>query len=187
MPSSQITLGVVGSGGDGVITVGEMIAQAAASEGLDVIKTEAYGPQIRGGESSCTVRISQTPIEAQADVVDVMVIFNWPDYNRFKGEMVPAQDAVILYEASDPTPVPEGISPKGLKVAVPFVELATKFAGTMDNPNRTRSRRVPGRRVDPAADRGHCTVRRDGSGAGDSHHRAHPRRRGHRHATRPAA
>ena len=130
MPSSQITLGVVGSGGDGVITVGEMIAQAAASEGLDVIKTEAYGPQIRGGESSCTVRISETPIEAQADVVDVLVIFNWPDYNRFKGEMVPGQDAVILYEASDPTPVPEGISPKALKVAVPFVELATKFAGT---------------------------------------------------------
>jgi 2-oxoglutarate/2-oxoacid ferredoxin oxidoreductase subunit alpha len=130
MPSSQITLGVVGSGGDGVITVGEMIAQAAASEGLNVIKTEAYGPQIRGGESSCTVRISQAPIEAQADVVDVMVIFNWPDYNRFKGEMVPGQDAVILYEAADPTPVPEGISPKALKVAVPFIDIATKSAGT---------------------------------------------------------
>ncbi len=130
MPSSQITLGVVGSGGDGVITVGDMIAQAAASEGLNVIKTEAYGPQIRGGESSCTVRISQAPIEAQADVVDVLVIFNWLDYRRFGGEMVPAQDAVILYEASDPTPVPEGISTKALKVAVPFVELATKWAGT---------------------------------------------------------
>ncbi len=130
MPASQITLGVVGSGGDGVITVGDMIAQAAASEGLNVIKTEAYGPQIRGGESSCTVRISEAPIEAQADVVDVMVIFNWPDYTRFRGEMVPAQDAIILYEASDPTPVPEGISPKGLKVAVPFIDLATKEAGT---------------------------------------------------------
>jgi 2-oxoglutarate ferredoxin oxidoreductase subunit alpha len=130
MPSSQITLGVVGSGGDGVITVGDMIAQAAASEGLNVIKTEAYGPQIRGGESSCTVRISQAPIDAQADVVDVMVIFNWPDYNRFKGEMVPAQDAVILYEASDPTPAPEGISPKATQIAVPFTELATKWAGT---------------------------------------------------------
>ncbi|MGE5344397.1 MAG: 2-oxoacid:acceptor oxidoreductase subunit alpha [Acidithiobacillales bacterium] len=130
MPASQITLGVVGSGGDGVITVGDMIAQAAASEGLNVIKTEAYGPQIRGGESSCTVRISQTPIDAQADVVDVLVIFNWPDYNRFRGEMVPAQDAVVLYEASDPTPVPEGISAKALKVAVPFVDLATKAAGT---------------------------------------------------------
>ncbi len=130
MPSSQLTLGVVGSGGDGVITVGEMIAQAAASDGLNVIKTEAYGPQIRGGESSCTVRISEAPIEAQADTVDVLVVFNWPDFIRFKGEMAPTSDAIILYEAADPTPLPEGLPEKAQKIAVPFVELATKSAGT---------------------------------------------------------
>ncbi len=130
MPSTELTLGIVGSGGDGVITVGDIISQAAAFEGLNVIKTEAYGPQIRGGESSCNVRIAVKHIEAQADRVDVLVAFNWPDFNRFKGELLPGDDAIILYEASDPTPVPEGIAPKGVRVPVPFVQLATDSAGT---------------------------------------------------------
>jgi 2-oxoglutarate ferredoxin oxidoreductase subunit alpha len=130
MPSRELTLGIVGSGGDGVVTVGDIISQAAAFEGLNVIKTEAYGPQIRGGESSCNVRIAVKHIEAQADRVDVLVVFNWPDFNRFKGEMLPGDDAIILYEASDPTPVPEGIATKAQKIAVPFVQIATESAGT---------------------------------------------------------
>ncbi|HQR66203.1 MAG TPA: 2-oxoacid:acceptor oxidoreductase subunit alpha [Thermoanaerobaculia bacterium] len=130
MPSSELTLGIVGSGGDGVITVGDIVSQAAAFEGLNVIKTEAYGPQIRGGESSCNVRIAVKHIEAQADRVDVLVVFNWADYGRFKGEMVPGDDAIILYEASDPTPPPEGIAPKAQRIAVPYVQIATDAAGT---------------------------------------------------------
>jgi len=130
MPSRELTLGIVGSGGDGVITVGDIVSQAAAFEGLNVIKTEAYGPQIRGGESSCNVRIAEKPIEAQADKVDVLVVFNWADYGRFKGELVPADDALVLYEASDPTPVPEGFAETAKRIPVPFVQLASDSAGT---------------------------------------------------------
>ncbi|MFI5181057.1 MAG: 2-oxoacid:acceptor oxidoreductase subunit alpha [Thermoanaerobaculia bacterium] len=130
MPSTELTLGIVGSGGDGVITVGDIVSQAAAFEGLNVIKTEAYGPQIRGGESSCNVRIAVKPIEAQADRVDALVVFNWADYGRFKGELLPGDDAIILYESADPAPPPEGISPKAQRVAVPFLQIATEAAGT---------------------------------------------------------
>jgi Pyruvate/2-oxoacid:ferredoxin oxidoreductase gamma subunit len=52
MSRSDLTIAMVGSGGDGVVTMGDLIAMAAAREGLHVIKTEGYGPQIRGGESS---------------------------------------------------------------------------------------------------------------------------------------
>src|SRR4029077_1789947 len=58
MPTNDLTIAMVGSGGDGVVTMGNLIAQAAAREGLHVIQTEAYGPQIRGGEASCTVRVA---------------------------------------------------------------------------------------------------------------------------------
>ena len=40
----------VGAGGDGAVTAGDIIAGVCASEGLHIIKTEAYGPQIRGGD-----------------------------------------------------------------------------------------------------------------------------------------
>ena len=67
MSPNDLTIGMVGSGGDGVVTMGDLLALAAAREGLNVIKTEGYGPQIRGGESSCTVRVAAREIFAQAD------------------------------------------------------------------------------------------------------------------------
>ncbi|HEV8436172.1 MAG TPA: 2-oxoacid:acceptor oxidoreductase family protein, partial [Thermoanaerobaculia bacterium] len=61
---NEITLAIVGSGGDGAVAAGDILSMACARDGLHVIKTEAYGPQIRGGESSCTVRISANDIHA---------------------------------------------------------------------------------------------------------------------------
>jgi len=126
-------LALVGSGGDGVITMGDMIAQASASEGLNVIKIEAYGPQIRGGESSTTVRVSGNEIFAQADAVDVLVVFNWKDFGRFRGEITTASNAVIFSEAKDETEVDAGdlgAGPEATWIKVPFIDLAKEAAGT---------------------------------------------------------
>jgi 2-oxoglutarate ferredoxin oxidoreductase subunit alpha len=135
MPTGDLTFAMVGSGGDGVVTMGDMMAQAGASVGLHVMKVEAYGPQIRGGESSCTVRISATPIFAQGDLAQVLVVFNWADFSRFQGEIVAAPDAVILYEESDPTPREDielmtGAGEGTRWVPVPFIKLAKESAGT---------------------------------------------------------
>ncbi len=132
MPTGDLTLAMIGSGGDGVITMGEMVAQAGAREGLHVMKVEAYGPQIRGGESSCTVRISADPIFSQGDLVEVFVVFNWADFGRFRGELVPSQDVIVLYEASDATPLDQVVlnAANPRFVPVPFIQLAKDTAGT---------------------------------------------------------
>ena len=133
MPTRDLTFAIVGSGGDGVITVGDMMAQAGAAEGLHVMKVEAYGPQIRGGESSCTVRLSADPIFAQGDLVQVLVVFNWADFAQFRGEIIVAENAVVLYEATDETPRDEidlGPVSEVRWVPVPFIELAKESAGT---------------------------------------------------------
>ena len=102
MPTRDLTFAMVGSGGDGVITMGDMLAQAGASVGLHVMKVEAYGPQIRGGESSCTVRVSADPIYAQGDLVQVLVVFNWADFAQFRGEILGRrQERVLLVLAED--------------------------------------------------------------------------------------
>lgn len=135
MPTKDLTIAIVGSGGDGVVTVGDFLAQAGAREGLHCMKVEAYGPQIRGGESSCTVRISAHPIFAQGDLVDVMVAFNWADFARFRGEILASANAVVLYEADDPTPREEvephlGTTDGSRWIPVPFTKLAKEAAGT---------------------------------------------------------
>jgi 2-oxoglutarate ferredoxin oxidoreductase subunit alpha len=133
MPTRDLTFAIVGSGGDGVITVGDMMAQAGASEGLHVMKVEAYGPQIRGGESSCTVRLSADPIFAQGDLVEVLVVFNWADFGLFRGEIICGENAIVLYEATDETPhdqIDLGPVEEVKWVPVPFIELAKEAAGT---------------------------------------------------------
>lgn len=115
----ESSLSIVGSGGDGAVAAGDILSLACASQGLNVIKTEAYGPQIRGGESSCTVRLSTAPIFAQAGSLDALVIFNWKDYARFRDELVPAADAVLFHEAADAPPP----GTKGQLVAVPFTQM----------------------------------------------------------------
>jgi len=102
--TQQLTLSIVGSGGDGAVVAGDIIANACAHEGLNVIKTEAYGPQIRGGESSCTVRISATRIYTQADSIDAMVVFAWSDFARFRSELVLAENAIVFHDEADPPP-----------------------------------------------------------------------------------
>ena len=97
------------------------------------MKVEAYGPQIRGGESSCTVRLSADPIFAQGDLVQVLVVFNWADFARFRGEIVCGENAVILYEETDETPrdqIDLGPIEEVKWVPVPFIKLAKEAAGT---------------------------------------------------------
>jgi 2-oxoglutarate/2-oxoacid ferredoxin oxidoreductase subunit alpha len=118
----EISFSIVGSGGDGAVAAGDIIARACAGDGLHVIKTEAYGPQIRGGESSCTVRISDKPVFAQAGAVDALVVFSWSDFARFANELAPATDGIVFYEADD-SPPEGGV---GQLIPVPFTKLAPK-------------------------------------------------------------
>ncbi|HEV7484883.1 MAG TPA: 2-oxoacid:acceptor oxidoreductase subunit alpha [Thermoanaerobaculia bacterium] len=117
----DLTFAFVGAGGDGAVTAGDIMAGVCASEGLHVIKTEAYGPQIRGGESSATVRVSSKPVYAQADAVDVLVVFSWADFARFQNEVLLATDAVIFHESADAPP--DEMSSRTCH-AVPFAALA---------------------------------------------------------------
>jgi 2-oxoglutarate ferredoxin oxidoreductase subunit alpha len=138
MTTKDLTIAMVGSGGDGVVTMGNLIAQAAAREGLHVIQTEAYGPQIRGGEASCTVRIASGEIFAQGDEVNVLVVFRRADFARFRGEISVAQDAVILVEAEDPAPPEDirlGIEGRGFSIPIPFTALAREATGMTASKN----------------------------------------------------
>ncbi len=67
---------VAGYGGQGVLRLGQILVEAAMNEGREVVWTPAYGPEMRGGPSFCTVIISSSPIGApvvaQADTVIVM-------------------------------------------------------------------------------------------------------------------
>ncbi|NOZ41896.1 MAG: 2-oxoglutarate synthase, partial [Alphaproteobacteria bacterium] len=49
---ASVSLALVGSGGAGVMTSGNMMLEAATKAGLYGLMTRTVGPQIRGGEAA---------------------------------------------------------------------------------------------------------------------------------------
>ncbi|EJX02497.1 2-oxoglutarate oxidoreductase, gamma subunit, partial [gut metagenome] len=53
---------ISGFGGQGVLSMGKILAYAALMEGKEVTWMPAYGPEQRGGTANVTVIISDEPI-----------------------------------------------------------------------------------------------------------------------------
>ena len=83
----SLAIGMAGSGGDGIVSAGESLIAACASEGYHAIMTKSFGPQIRGGESSCRVRLAIDPVFNSGGALDVAVVLNWDDFLKFGAEI----------------------------------------------------------------------------------------------------
>jgi 2-oxoglutarate ferredoxin oxidoreductase subunit gamma len=57
-----------GSGGQGILLMGQMILYAAMSQGLETTFLPSYGPEMRGGTANCTVVVSDKPISCPLDL-----------------------------------------------------------------------------------------------------------------------
>jgi len=129
----DLVIGMAGSGGDGIVSAGESLVSACASEGYHALMTRSFGSQIRGGESSCRVRLGVDPILNPGGALDVAVALDWDDFLKFGSELPVAGNTVVVYDsatgvAPDALPLP-GIDPKAV-FAVPIGDLARKSAGT---------------------------------------------------------
>jgi 2-oxoglutarate/2-oxoacid ferredoxin oxidoreductase subunit alpha len=129
----NVVIGIAGSGGDGVISAGEILVNAASSEGLFVFMLKSFGAQIRGGESSVRVRISDLPVQSQGDRIDVMVVLSWNNFMRFKSELLLQDDAIIVSDLNDPmddADVPLNDSQRERWYKIPFAKLANEVTGS---------------------------------------------------------
>ena len=129
----DLVIGMAGSGGDGIVSAGESLIAAAAYEGYHALMTKSFGSQVRGGESSCRVRLSTHRVHNQGGSLDVAVALNWEDFLKFGSELPVSGDTVVLYEsktgvAPDALPL-VGVTPREV-FAVPIGDLAKQGAGT---------------------------------------------------------
>jgi 2-oxoglutarate ferredoxin oxidoreductase subunit alpha len=130
---NDLVVGMAGSGGDGVVSAGESLLGAACSEGYHAMMTKSFGSQIRGGESSCRVRLSCDPVLNPGGTLDVAVALNWEDFFKFGAELPLGASTLVIHEekAGPPpeTPATRSLS-KSLVLSVPITEMAKKAAGT---------------------------------------------------------
>ena len=95
---NDLIIGMAGSGGDGVVSAGESLIGAMALEGYFGVLTKSFGSQIRGGESSCRLRVATTPVLNPGGALDVAVILDWGDFLRFGNELTVTSDTIIIFE-----------------------------------------------------------------------------------------
>ncbi|MCX6951861.1 MAG: 2-oxoacid:acceptor oxidoreductase subunit alpha [Verrucomicrobia bacterium] len=130
----DLIIGMAGSGGDGIVSAGESLIGAAAKEGYFAILTKSFGSQIRGGESSCRLRLATTPVLNPGGALDVAVALNWEDFLKFGGELPVNGDTVVIYEEKTkvaPTALPLGDVQPAVVLCVPMEAMAMKSAGTL--------------------------------------------------------
>ncbi|WP_455240732.1 2-oxoacid:acceptor oxidoreductase family protein [Methanothermobacter tenebrarum] len=95
----EIKVKIAGFGGQGVLSMGLVLAQAACAESKHVSWYPAYGPEQRGGTSSCAVVISGNVIGSPVvDEPDILIAFNQPSLEEF-AHTVP-EDGYILYDST---------------------------------------------------------------------------------------
>lgn len=86
---SEHILMASGFGGQGVMLIGQILANAAMVEGKYSTWLPSYGPEMRGGTAYCTVVISDEPIASPiTDSPNEMIIMNIPSLIKFEPTIV---------------------------------------------------------------------------------------------------
>lgn len=76
---------IAGSGGQGIILLGKVLAEAAMRGNKHVTWMPSYGAEVRGGTAYCMVIISDEEIGTPCiDKADTLIVMNEPSYERFQ-------------------------------------------------------------------------------------------------------
>ena len=75
---------IAGFGGQGIVLAGRLLAQTAMKAGKEVTFMPAYGAEVRGGTSNCTVIIADEPIASPlVSRPNSLIVMNKASLNKF--------------------------------------------------------------------------------------------------------
>ena len=122
---------IAGFGGQGILSIGRVLAQAGLDEGMTVTWLPSYGPEIRGGTAYCHVILSDAPIGSPLlNSATALIAMNKPSLDKYHSLVV--EGGIVIIDGSLIDSVPEGFYDKSRQ----FCSLpATKVA--LDNGHST--------------------------------------------------
>ena len=123
-PDVDLRVRAAGFGGQGVLLLGEVLAEAGLDAGLEVSWLPSYGPEMRSGTSNCHVRLSKALIDSpMVTNPNVLVAMNEPSLRKFYKSVTPG--GWILYNGEA---FPEDCEQEGVHVlACPFIGIANEL------------------------------------------------------------
>ncbi|HEX9744633.1 MAG TPA: 2-oxoacid:acceptor oxidoreductase family protein [bacterium] len=92
----HIQVVMAGFGGQGLMLIGKLLAEASMEEGKEVSWLPSYGPEMRGGTANCTVVVSDEPVASPViNNPDALVAMNLPSLDKFSPMIKPGGLIVI--------------------------------------------------------------------------------------------
>ena len=84
-------------GGQGVLSMGKILAYAGLLEGKEVSWMPSYGPEQRGGTANVTVILSDERISSPVlNQYDIAIILNQPSMDKFEDKIKPG--GILIYD-----------------------------------------------------------------------------------------
>lgn len=88
---------IAGFGGQGVLSMGKILAYSGIMEDKEVSWMPAYGPEQRGGTANVTVIISDNLVSSPVvNQYDVAIVLNQPSLEKFESKVKPG--GVLIYD-----------------------------------------------------------------------------------------
>jgi len=90
---------IAGFGGQGVLSMGKILAYSGMMQGYNVSWMPAYGPEQRGGTANVTVVISDRPVSSPiVQEYDTAIILNQQSMDKFEPRVKPG--GVLIYDTN---------------------------------------------------------------------------------------
>ena len=90
---------IAGFGGQGVLSMGKILAYSGLMEDKEVTWMPAYGPEQRGGTTNVTVIVSDERISSPVlSKYDVAIVLNQPSLDKFEPRVKPG--GILIYDGN---------------------------------------------------------------------------------------
>lgn len=90
---------IAGFGGQGVLSLGQILCYGGVIEGKEVSWMPSYGPEMRGGTANCITIISDSRISSPIITkFDTLIALNQPSLDKFQSAVKP--NGLLIYESS---------------------------------------------------------------------------------------
>ena len=127
------TLIIAGFGGQGVLSMGKILAYSGVMQDYEVTWMPSYGPEMRGGTANVTVIISDKKISSPiAHEFDTAIILNQQSMEKFEPMVKPG--GVLIYDTNGITRHPQRTD-----ISVYTIDATAEWAGQAvqhDDPRR---------------------------------------------------
>jgi 2-oxoglutarate ferredoxin oxidoreductase subunit gamma len=91
---------IAGFGGQGVLSLGQILCYSGVEENKEVSWMPSYGPEMRGGTANCIVILSDEPVSSPiVSKFDTVIALNQPSLDKFESAV--KTGGLLLYDSTN--------------------------------------------------------------------------------------